>query len=85
MEACAGSQWLARTIRSLGQTVRIIPAQLVKPYLKSNKNNTLDAQAIAEAVTRPTMRFVEVKSVEQIDIQAPPGQGHDGGAADTHD
>ncbi|WP_296577925.1 IS110 family transposase [Phreatobacter sp.] len=70
MEACAGSQWLARTIRSLGHTVRIIPAQFVKPYLKSNKNDTLDAEAIAEAVTRPTMRFVEVKSVEQIDIQA---------------
>ncbi len=65
-----GSQWLARTIQSLGHTVRIIPAQFVKPYLKSNKNDTLDAEAIAEAVTRPTMRFVEVKSVDQVDIQA---------------
>ena len=70
MEACPGSQWLARTIRSFGHTVRIVPAQFVKPYLKSNKNDTLDAEAIAEAVTRPTMRFVDIKSVEQVDAQA---------------
>lgn len=70
MEACPGSQWLARKIQSFGHTVKIIPAQFVKPYLKSNKNDTLDAEAIAEAVTRPTMRFVEVKAVEQIDTQA---------------
>src|SRR5262245_57633820 len=70
MEACPGSQWLARRIEALGHTARIIPAQFVKPYLKSNKNDTLDAEAIAEAVTRPTMRFVEVKQVLQIDTQA---------------
>ena len=70
MEACPGSQWLARTIRSFGHAVRIIPAQFVKPYLKLNKNDTLDAEAIAEPVTRPTMRFVEIKSVDQVDIQA---------------
>jgi transposase len=70
MEACPGSQWLARKIRALGHTVRIIPAQFVKPYLKSNKNDTLDAEAIAEAVTRPTMRFVDIKTVEQVDVQA---------------
>jgi transposase len=70
MEACPGSQWLARKIQSCGHTVKIVPAQFVKPYLKSNKNDTLDAEAIAEAVTRPTMRFVEVKAVEQIDTQA---------------
>jgi transposase len=58
MEACPGAQWLARKLQALGHTVRIIPAQFVKPYLKSNKNDTLDAEAIAEAVTRPTMRFV---------------------------
>jgi transposase len=70
MEACPGSQWLARKIPSFGHTVKIVPAQFVKPYLKSNKNDTLDAEAIAEAITRPTMRFVEVKAVEQIDTQA---------------
>src|SRR5690606_36259308 len=58
MEACPGSQWLARRISALGHTVRIIPAQFVKPYVKSNKNDIIDAAAIAEAATRPTMRFV---------------------------
>lgn len=70
MEACPGSQWLARKLLMLGHKVRIIPAQFVKPYVKSNKNDTIDAAAIAEAVTRPTMRFVEVKQPEQADIQA---------------
>ena len=70
MEACPGSQWFARKLQAMGHTVRIIPAQFVKPYVKSNKNDTIDAAAIAEAVTRPTMRFVEVKTVEQVDLQA---------------
>jgi transposase len=70
MEACPGAQWLARKLQALGHTVRIIPAQFVKPYLKSNKNDTLDAEAIAEAVTRPTMRFVQIKRVDQVDTQA---------------
>ena len=70
MEACPGSQWFARKLQAMGHTVRIIPAQFVKPYVKSNKNDTIDAAAIAEAVTRPTMRFVEVKNVEQVDLQA---------------
>ena len=70
MEACPGSQWLARELQSFGHKVRIIPAQFVKPYVKSNKNDTIDAAAIAEAVTRPTMRFVEVKQPAQVDIQA---------------
>jgi transposase len=70
MEACPGSQWLARQLRELGHTVRILPAQFVKPYVKSNKNDARDAEAIAEAVTRPTMRFVEIKSLEQSDMQA---------------
>jgi transposase len=70
MEACAGSQWLARKIKALGHTVRIVPAQFVKPYVKSNKNDLIDAVAIAEAVTRPTMRFVELKTPEQVDLQA---------------
>ena len=55
MEACPGSQWLARKLQAMGHTVRIIPAQFVKPYVKSHKNDTIDAAAIAEAVTRPTV------------------------------
>ena len=70
MEACPGSQWLARKIGAMGHKVRIIPAQFVKPYVKSNKNDIIDAAAIAEAVTRPTMRFVEARAPEQIDMQA---------------
>lgn len=70
MEACAGSQWLARKLKAFGHTVRIVPAKFVKPYVKSNKNDIIDAEAIAEAVTRPTMRFVEIRSPEQVDLQA---------------
>lgn len=70
MEACPGAQWMARKLSELGHTVRIIPAQFVKPFVKSNKNDARDAEAIAEAVTRPTMRFIEIKSVEQLDLQA---------------
>lgn len=70
MEACPGSQWLARKLKEMGHTVRIVPAKFVKPYVKSNKNDLIDAEAIAEAVTRPTMRFVEVRSPEQVDLQA---------------
>lgn len=70
MEACPGSQWLARKLKALGHTVRIAPAKFVKPYVKSNKNDIIDAEAIAEAVTRPTMRFVEIRSPEQVDLQA---------------
>src|SRR5665213_1504065 len=70
MEACPSSQWLARKLQAMGHTVRIVPAQFVKPYVKSQKNDTVDAEAIAEAVTRPTMRFTQVRTVEQIDLQA---------------
>ena len=59
MEACPGAQWLARKLQAMGHTVRVVPAQFVKPYVKSNKNDMIDAAAIAEAITRPTMRFVE--------------------------
>lgn len=69
MEACPGSQWLARKLGALGHCVKIIPAQFVKPYVKSNKNDLIDAAAIAEAVTRPTMRFTQVKSTEQVELQ----------------
>jgi transposase len=70
MEACAGSQWLARKIQAFGHKVRLIPAQFVKPYVKSNKSDIIDAEAIAEATTRPTMRFVGVKETDQVDLQA---------------
>ena len=70
MEACPGSQWLARKLQAMGHQVRIVPAQFVKPYVKSQKNDTIDAEAIAEAITRPTMRFTQVRTTEQIDLQA---------------
>jgi transposase len=70
MEACPGSQWLARKLQALGHQVRIIPARFVKPFVKSQKNDTIDAEAIAEAVTRPTMRFTQVRTPEQVDLQA---------------
>lgn len=58
MEACPGSQWLARRLAAMGHDARIIPARFVKPYVKSNKTDTVDAAAIAEAVTRPTMYYL---------------------------
>lgn len=70
MEACPGSQWLARKLLAMGHRVRIIPAQFVKPYVKSKKNDTIDAEAIAEAATRPTMRFTQVRTPDQVDLQA---------------
>lgn len=70
MEACPGSHWLARRLHALGHVVKIMPAQFVKPYVKTNKNDSIDAEAIAEAVTRPSMRFVQVKATEQVDLQA---------------
>jgi transposase len=70
VEACAGSQWFARKLIAMGHEVRIVPAQFVKPYVKSQKNDTIDAAAIAEAVTRPTMRFTQVRTTEQVDQQA---------------
>jgi transposase len=70
MEACPGSQWLARKLLMMGHQVRIVPAQFVRPYVKSQKNDTIDAEAIAEAVTRPTMRFTQVRTAEQVDLQA---------------
>lgn len=70
MEACAGAQHLARRFSSFGHEVKLIAPRFVKAYLKSNKNDFNDAAAIAEAVQRPTMRFVSVRSVEQVDLQA---------------
>jgi transposase len=65
MEACAAAHHWGRELRKLGHTVRLMPPRYVKPYVKRQKNDASDAEAICEAVTRPTMRFVEVKSCEQ--------------------
>ena len=65
MEACASAHHWARTLQRFGHTVRLMPPQYVKPYVKTNKNDAADAEAICEAVGRPSMRFVPVKSVEQ--------------------
>ena len=70
MEACASAHHWGRELQSRGYTVKLIPPQFVKPYVKSNKNDARDAEAICEAMSRPNMRFVTVKSVEQQDIQA---------------
>jgi transposase len=70
MEACGGAHFLGRTLRSQGHDARLMAAQFVKPYRKSNKNDYLDAEAIAEAVQRPTMRFVPIKTDDQLDLQA---------------
>lgn len=70
MEACGGAHFLGRALRDQGHEVRLMPAQYVKPYVKTNKNDYLDAEAIAEAVQRPTMRFVPIKTDEQLDLQA---------------
>ena len=65
MEACATSHYWARELSALGHEVRLMPAQYVKAYVKRNKNDAADAEAICEAVLRPTMRFVPVKTAEQ--------------------
>src|ERR1700687_5787156 len=70
MEACGGSHFLGRALQEQGHEVRLIPAQYVKPYVKTNKNDYVDAEAIAEAVGRPTMRFVPIKSDDQLDLQS---------------
>lgn len=68
MEACGSAHHWARTLQGFGHTVRLMSPQFVKPYVKSNKNDVADAEAICEAVTRPSMRFVPVKSVEQQSV-----------------
>lgn len=70
MEACGGAHFWARKLQKFGHTVRLMAPQFVKPYVKSQKNDAADAEAICEAVTRPSMRFVPVKSVEQQAILA---------------
>ena len=68
LEACASSHYWARELIKLGHEVRLMPAQYVKPYVKRGKNGAADAEAICEAVARPTMRFVDVKTTEQQSI-----------------
>src|SRR4051794_12428510 len=70
MEACVGAHHLSRKLRSLGHDARLMPAKYVRPYSKGEKNDYRDAEAIAEAVQRPTMKFVAVKTSEQLDLQA---------------
>ena len=70
MEACGGAHFLGRALREQGHEVRLIPAQYVKPFVKTNKNDYIDAEAIAEAVGRPRMRFVPIKSDDQLDLQS---------------
>lgn len=70
MEACASSHYWARKFQQSGHEVKLISPQFVKPYVKSNKTDRNDAEAICEAVARPNMRFVAIKSSEQQDIQA---------------
>ena len=70
LEACAGAHFMGDALRAQGHQVRLIPAQFVKPYRKSNKNDFINAEAIAEAVTKQNMRFVQIKTQEQLDWQA---------------
>src|SRR6202140_5354695 len=70
MESCSAAHFLGRALREQGHEVRLMPAQYVKPYVQTNKGDFLDAEAIAEAVQRPRMRFVPIKTEEQWDLQA---------------
>lgn len=70
MEACGGSHHWARQLQALGFVVKLMPPQFVKPYVKANKNDARDAEAICEAMSRPTMRFVRIKTVAEQSIQA---------------
>ena len=70
MEACAGAHHIGRQLQALGHDVRLLPAQYVKPFLKGHKNDYRDAEAIAEAVQRPTMSFVAIKTPDQMDLLA---------------
>ena len=70
MEACCGAHYWAHVLADLGHEVRLVSPQFVTPYVKSNKNDVADAEAICEAVQRPNMRFVSIKTIEQQDIQS---------------
>src|SRR6202046_3257704 len=70
MEACVGAHHLSRKLKALGHDARLMPAKYVRPYSMGQKNDFRDAEAIAEAVQRPTMKFVATKTAEQLDLQA---------------
>ena len=70
MEACVGAHHLSRKLKGLGHDARLMPAKYVRPYSKGQKNDFRDAEAIAEAVQRPTMKFVATKTTDQLDLQA---------------
>lgn len=70
MESCGGSNYWVRVFHRLGHTVKLISPQFVKPFVKTNKNDANDAEAMVEAASRPSMHFVPVKQVEQQDIQS---------------
>src|SRR5262245_26139552 len=70
MEACVGAHHLSRKLQLLGHNARLMPAKYVRPYGKGQKNDFRDAEAIAEAVQRPTMKFVATKTADQLDLQA---------------
>ena len=70
MEACVGAHHLSRKLKELGHDARLMPAKYVRPYSKGQKNDFRDAEAIAEAVQRPTMKFVATKTADQLDLQA---------------
>ena len=70
MEACVGAHYLSRRLREHGHDARLMPAKYVRPYSKGQKNDFRDAEAIAEAVQRPTMKFVATKTADQLDLQA---------------
>ena len=69
MEACCGAHHMGRALAAQGHVIRLMSPEYVRPYVKAQKNDDRDAEAIAEAATRPTMRFVELKSEEQLDMQ----------------
>src|SRR6266498_1566014 len=70
MEACVGAHHLSRTLKAQGHDARLMPAKYVRPYSKGQKNDYRDAEAIVEAVQRPTMKFVATKTADQLDLQA---------------
>src|SRR5215471_16555672 len=70
MEACVGAHHLSRKLQSFGHDARLMPARYVRAYLKGQKNEFRDGESIAEAVQRPTMKFVATKTAEQLDLQA---------------
>jgi transposase len=74
MEACVGAHHLGRKLKAFGHDARLMPAKYVRPYSKGQKNDFRDAEAIAEAVQRPTMKLVATKTAEQLDLQGQEGR-----------